>query len=202
MRFDAFCTACDMNNFIHSAFVPLPLSSFRVLVVPGLHGSGYDHWQSHWLRLYSNFERVEQEYWDVPELSVWARKLELTVQETTSKALPVLIVAHSFGCLTAVYCAARQHCTIAGALLVAPADPDKFNVAQQVNYRLPFPSVVIGSDNDPWMSTQRAAHWASIWGSSFLNAGSLGHINAESGLHDWPYGQLVLQRLSQTLEVA
>ena len=42
---------------------------FRILIVPGLHGSGPDHWQSRWQRLYPYFERIEQAQWDVPDLA-------------------------------------------------------------------------------------------------------------------------------------
>jgi len=42
------------------------LSSFRVLVAPGLYNSGPLHWQSRWQRLYPAFERVEQEKWHAP----------------------------------------------------------------------------------------------------------------------------------------
>ncbi|MFL9922781.1 alpha/beta hydrolase [Herbaspirillum lusitanum] len=173
------------------------LSDFRILVVPGLHGSGPGHWQSRWQRLYPAFERVEQEHWDQPDLPRWSQRLDERLQQSER---PVVIVAHSFGCLTTVHCTARGHADgaqnkIAAALLVAPADPDKFQVASLVERALPFPALVVGSSNDPWMTAPRAAHWAAVWGADFLDAGALGHINAESGLGDWAAGQSLLQQL-------
>ncbi|ASU39374.1 alpha/beta hydrolase [Herbaspirillum sp. meg3] len=168
------------------------LADFRVLVVPGLHGSGPDHWQSRWQRLYPSFERVEQDRWDTPDLPVWSQRLLDVLQRD---ARPTLIVAHSFGCLTTVYRAAADAGLIAGALLVAPADPVKFSVADSVQVALPFPSIVVGSGDDPWMTAERAQYWAGVWGSEFVYAGEVGHINSESGLGDWVEGQEVLGRL-------
>jgi len=200
--------------------LPVRLSDFRVLVVPGLHGSGPEHWQSRWQRLYPAFERVEQAYWDVPELPVWSGRLQEVLRQparsgqrtslsaphqerdTPANQQPTLIVAHSFGCLTTVHGAAMDAGNIAGALLVAPADPEKFKVAAQVRHRLPFPALVIGSDNDPWMSAERAAHWAGEWGAGFINAGALGHINADTGLGDWLDGQSLLQQLLRNVSAA
>lgn len=168
------------------------LSSFRVLVVPGLYNSGPLHWQSRWQRLYPSFERVEQAHWDAPVLEVWSERLQ---QQLRQSEQPVLAIAHSFGCLTTVHSALSEIPNLAGALLVAPADPDKFDVSAAVNGRLPIPSIVVGSLNDPWMESRRARHWAKIWGAEFIDAGALGHINAESNLGDWLYGQSLLQRL-------
>jgi predicted alpha/beta hydrolase family esterase len=111
-------------------------------------------------------------------------------------ARPTLIVAHSFGCLASVHSVARDPANIAGLLLVAPADPEKFGVAALLpDAALPLPSIMIASTNDPWMPLERARQWAGRWGSTFINGGALGHINAESGLRDWLFGQQQLQLL-------
>jgi predicted alpha/beta hydrolase family esterase len=175
------------------------IAGFRVLVVPGLHGSGATHWQSRWQRLYPAFKRVEQQHWDQPDLQVWSQRLQEVLQQS---AQPTLIVAHSFGCLVTAHCATAAHegqFNIAGALLVAPADPVKFHVVDEVQQALPFPSVVVASSNDPWMHAARAIHWAQVWGSGFVEAGALGHINAESGLGDWPTGQDWLRQLAASI---
>ena len=137
---------------------------FRVLVVPGLHGSGPAHWQSRWQQLHPTYERVEQERWDSPDLPVWSQRLRQVLMQRIE---PTLIVAHSFGCLTTVHCmrtCANDLVHVAGALLVAPADPVKFQVADVLHGQLAVPSLLVGSRNDPWMSAARAAHWATIWG--------------------------------------
>jgi predicted alpha/beta hydrolase family esterase len=63
--------------------------------------------------------------------------------------------------------------------------------------RLHCPSVVIGSADDPWMAAERASYWAREWGCGFVNAGALGHINADSGLGDWPQGLAHLALLAE-----
>jgi predicted alpha/beta hydrolase family esterase len=111
-------------------------------------------------------------------------------------ARPAVIVAHSFGCLAAVHCAARGAPNLFGALLVAPASPHKFGLADTLaQARLGIPALVIGSENDPWMSGPEARQWAQTWNAEFFNAGALGHINAESDLGDWLPGLAHLQRL-------
>lgn len=169
------------------------LSEYRVLLVPGLHGSGAEHWQTRWEQLYPAFERVQQDDWATPELSRWSRRMSQVLDESDQ---PTLIVAHSFGCLTTMHAASDGRANLAGALLVAPADPEKFGVADILrDARLPCPAIVIGSSNDPWMASHRAAYWADSWGCGFVNAGALGHINAESNLGDWEQGLQHFQTL-------
>ena len=174
------------------------LSKFRVLVAPGLHGSGPEHWQSRWQRLYPSFERVEQDHWDQPDLAAWSARVSRVRQQDRR---PVLVVAHSFGTLATVHSLVHGPAAaapVAGLLLVAPADPDKFGVAAQLpRERLPCPSILLASSNDPWMTAGHAALWARRWASEFINLGALGHINAESGLGDWLQGQSHLQRLAE-----
>lgn len=191
-----------MSATLQAVATPPRLSEFRVLVAPGLDDSGPEHWQSRWQRLYPAFERVRQDDWQQPDLPRWSERL---AEVLAQQARPTLIVAHSFGCLTTVHRAAallaRQGSAapIAAALLVAPADPDKFGVSEAVRQRLPFPARVIGSDNDPWMSAARARYWAEVWGAQFHNAGARGHINADSGLGDWTEGQQWLLELLEAV---
>ena len=58
------------------------LSDYRVLVVPGLHGSGPDHWQSRWERLYPSLQRVEQDDWSQPDLTRWAQRMTEVLSES------------------------------------------------------------------------------------------------------------------------
>jgi predicted alpha/beta hydrolase family esterase len=168
---------------------------FHVIIVPGLHDSSPTHWQSRWQRRHAEFSRVHQADWEHPELTAWAARLD---QLRASDPRPALLVAHSFGCLTAVHSIARDGANLAGALLVAPADPDKFGVADLLPaLPLACPSIVVASANDPWMDPASAAAWAGRWGSELVAGGRLGHINAESGLGDWPNGAALLHRLAE-----
>jgi predicted alpha/beta hydrolase family esterase len=92
---------------------------------------------------------------------------------------------------------------VIGALLVAPADVDSpehtpetiWNFSPIPLSKLPFPSIVVSSENDPYISVQRAEYFAKMWGSDFINIGQKGHINSESNLEFWEEGQSILQQL-------
>lgn len=171
------------------------LGGYRVLVVPGLHGSGPDHWQTRWERLFPRFERVVQEDWDVPDLLRWSERIGEVLRESVR---PTLLVAHSFGCLAAIHRASSGAYPLAGAMLVAPADPARFGVSNYLRRRsMACPSIVVGSLDDPWMEASRAADWAAAWGCAYINAGALGHINADSELGNWETGLDLLKLLAQ-----
>ncbi|HEY0954672.1 MAG TPA: alpha/beta hydrolase [Roseateles sp.] len=162
----------------------------RVLIVPGLHDSGPAHWQT-WLQgQYRDARRVTQRDPGKPELERWAERIQRTLEvaETSNGKGEWLAVAHSFGCLALVrHLADHPGSPIREALLVAPADPDRFGVAEALPHqRLPRRSRLLASSNDPWMSAASAARWAHRWGASYSNLGAVGHINAEAGFGPLP----------------
>lgn len=180
------------------------------LIVPGLHGSGPAHWQT-WIETrIAGAIRVEQADWDKPVLARWADAVRQRIDQARR---PVFIVAHSFGCLAAVSAAADRTERIAGALLVAPADPDHFRASglrsegddvftDAIAGDLPagylgYPSILVASSDDPWLRLTRAAYWAERWGSHFLNLGNAGHINAESGFGPWHDGLKLFSKLQR-----
>jgi predicted alpha/beta hydrolase family esterase len=92
---------------------------------------------------------------------------------------------------------------VRAALLVATADvdspahtpPETRDFAPKPRARLPFPATVIASRNDPYVTLERARAFAAAWGADFVDAGAIGHINAASGLGDWPEGRRWLRAL-------
>ncbi len=161
----------------------------RLLVVPGLNDSGPVHWQT-WLQsLHRDAVRVVQDDWLDPDLDRWAARVTQTLERHGGDNW--LVAAHSFGCLAlARHLKLRPDLPVAAALLVAPADPRKFGVLDLLpTRRLPCPSVLVGSQTDPWMSAAQAKEWADRWGSHWVNLGDAGHINAEAGFGPWPYAQ-------------
>ena len=56
--------------------------------------------------------------------------------------------------------------------------------------RLPFPSVLLASTDDPFCRIERARELAAAWGSGLIEIGPGGHINAASGHGPWPDGVL------------
>lgn len=166
----------------------------RILVVPGLHGSGPAHWQS-WIEPLLGAGRVEQADWSVPDLDRWAARVE---QEVLRQQAPVFLVAHSFGCLASAVAAQRVPGRVAGALFVAPANPEKFGIsARMPTDRLDFPSVLAASRNDPWMSYAASRSWAARWDAELVDLGKAGHVNTDSGHGPWPDGLALFERLRQ-----
>ncbi|HSD37255.1 MAG TPA: alpha/beta hydrolase [Rhodocyclaceae bacterium] len=167
-----------------------------VLIIPGLHGSGPAHWQTWFEGQVADCVRVEQGDWSSPQLTRWAGSVRQQLDRAKGH---VWIVAHSFGCLAAAHAAWDYRDRIAGAMFVAPADPDKFEVTSIIpNEQLGFPSVVVSSSNDPWVRLMRAAWLADTWGSRFINIGAAGHINTDAGFGPWPEGLLIFEQLRRT----
>jgi predicted alpha/beta hydrolase family esterase len=175
----------------------------KVLLLPGWQNSGPAHWQSRWEALHGD-ERVEQHDWMHPLRGDWIARLEDVLLSQTA---PVILVAHSLGCmLTAAWAAHSQNThRVQGALLVAPGDPEREELravlkswSPIVRHKFPFNSLLLGSHNDPYCSFARAQSFAESWGSTFIDYGARGHINAESGLADWPEGRALLARLQTT----
>jgi predicted alpha/beta hydrolase family esterase len=162
------------------------MSMDTTLIVPGLYGSGVDHWQSWFEAQVSDCVRVVQSDWSAPDLPRWSGKLRRELHRAPGR---VWIVAHSFGCLAAVDVASDSSERIAGMMLVAPADPARFGLQKIVSSTvLGLHSIVVASTNDRWMSIDNAATWAEAWGSELINLGAVGHINVSSGHGPWPRG--------------
>jgi uncharacterized protein len=171
----------------------------RVLVVPGLHSSGPAHWQT-WLEAhFRSAVRVEQHDWDRPDVDRWAQRIGATLHRHPGARW--VAVGHSFGCLALARFLGQGGQGVHAALLVAPADPEKFSATPALpSTRLGIPSVLIGSSSDPWMRAETARDWASTWGASFINLGDVGHINVDSGFGPLPQAKLVVEQLIQRVE--
>jgi predicted alpha/beta hydrolase family esterase len=167
-----------------------------VVLVPGLHNSGPQHWQSLWQRRLPGAVRVEQAQWSVPDLERWSASVD-RVLDTVDDCW---IVAHSFGCLATMYALAKRfeagaQGNVRGVFLVAPADPDKFGIADRLPGRLPIAGRLVASLSDPWLAWTRAERWAERWGLPAICAGDAGHINVDSGHGSWWEGWSWFQQL-------
>ena len=173
------------------------------LILPGWQNSGPAHWQSRWEALHG-YQRVEQHDWLRPRRGDWMAQLDAAVLAATDG--PVLLAAHSLGCiLVAAWAAHSQHTArVRGALLVAPGDTETEAFEAMlpswspiVRTTLPFKSILLGSHDDPYCSLAKAQRLAADWGAEFVDYGHAGHINAESGLGDWSEGHAILSRLKK-----
>nr|WP_259372143.1 alpha/beta fold hydrolase [Caldimonas mangrovi] len=168
--------------------------------MPGWLGSGPRHWQSRWEVLYGD-QRVEQEDWEWPRRGDWMARLE---EVLLADPRPTVLVAHSLGCqLVASWAAHSRHTQrVRGALLVAPPDPERTDTPPQlyswrpvVRQPLPFPATAVISSDDPFCSPERAIDMVVQWSGTLVNLGPRGHLNADSGLGDWPEGRALLEAL-------
>ncbi|MEY3945282.1 MAG: hypothetical protein RL697_1295 [Pseudomonadota bacterium] len=153
-----------------------------------------------WVERYG-YTVVEQNDWMRPLRGDWLSRLDEVVGDSPE---PVVLVAHSLGCIqVAAWASLSRHVSkVRGALLVAPGDVEQSDLPPVlhswnpiVRQRLPFAAVLVGSENDPYCSLERAQAMAQDWGARWVNLGACGHINAESGLGDWPEGHALLQKL-------
>jgi predicted alpha/beta hydrolase family esterase len=174
-----------------------------VLIVPGLNDSGPRHWQTLWEQQRRDCRRVDLGMWDNPHRNTWVNKLNLAIHRAER---PVVLVAHSLGCLAVAWWAEYEKPSygnpVIGALLVAPPDVDRPGSDHRIarfsacpRAELPFPSFLVASRNDPWCHRRTAWQLARDWGCRFADAGEVGHINAESDLGDWAFGRLLLDQL-------
>jgi predicted alpha/beta hydrolase family esterase len=177
------------------------LAGASVLMIPGWNGSGAGHWQTIWEQKYARFRRVEQRNWTRPARPDWLAQIGDDLDRAPSRTF---LVAHSLGCLAVAHWAAaagRKTDRVAGAFLVAPpwlAQSD--HCPAQLTaflpmplHRLPFPSLLVASEDDPYLPIEAAAPLASAWGAQLVDVGRQGHINVESGHGPWPTGEGLLR---------
>lgn len=176
------------------------MTATRILLLPGWKNSGPGHWQTRWEAEHRD-QRVEQHDWMRPLRGDWMAQLE---QAVLAADAPVLLAAHSMGCLLLAAWAAHSRHTrrVRGALLVAPGDLERDDLRQQIpgwapieRGRLPFRATLVASRNDPYCTFKRAEGLARSWGADLVDLGQCGHINAESGLGGWPQGRQWLSEL-------
>ncbi|WP_175699826.1 RBBP9/YdeN family alpha/beta hydrolase [Burkholderia ambifaria] len=167
-----------------------------ILIVPGLRDHVEDHWQTHLQRRLPNARAVAP--LEADKLSRAARVAALDAA-LAAIAGPVMLVAHSAGVMIVAHWARQATRAIDGALLAAPADldtpmPEGYPTPDALDahgwtpvptQRLPFPSIVAASRNDPLARFERAEAFAAGWGSKLVDLGEVGHLNPASGYGEW-----------------
>ncbi|TFY97993.1 RBBP9/YdeN family alpha/beta hydrolase [Ramlibacter rhizophilus] len=172
-----------------------------VLLLPGWQNSGPGHWQTLWEQQHG-CHRVEQHDWLRPLRGDWIARLE---EVLLARRTPAVLAAHSLGChLVAAWAAHSRHTDrVRGALLVAPPDIERPELrtllpswAPTPRQALGFPSVLVAGRDDPYGDFEQAQCLARDWGARLEDLGPAGHVNADSGLGDWPQGWSLLQALA------
>ena len=169
---------------------------YEVLTLAGLWNSGPQHWQTHWEHKHG-WRRAPHRDWETPDRAEWVAELDAAIAACRR---PPVLAAHSLSCtLVTWWAASHDPRRIAGAFLVAPSDVDApsyptcttgFQPMQLT--RLPFPSIVVASSNDVYVSAARARQFAESWGSTLHLLGDAGHINGDAGYGPWPEGEQLL----------
>ena len=188
-----------MDRFGHPGDARQPV----VLTIPGLNNSGSGHWQTCWEDMRGDCQRVDLGSWASSTRNSWVTRLDAAIREVDG---PIILAAHSLGCLAVAWWGALQSQAygwpVTGALLVAPPDCDRMETPETIGgfgptprAQLPFPSIVVASRDDPYIFFERAHSISKNWGSSFVDAGRCGHINADSMLGEWAFGQALLEGL-------
>jgi predicted alpha/beta hydrolase family esterase len=173
------------------------LPSPTVLIVPGLRDHVEDHWQTLLARKLPRVRTVPPLEHDKLSCAARVAALDAALSQIDG---PVVIVAHSAGVMMTAHWAQSHRREIQGALLAAPADletplPPGYPTPDQLQQhgwlpiprtRLPFPSIVAASTNDPLARFERVAALADAWGSRLVDIGAAGHLNPAAGYGDWP----------------
>ncbi|WP_310584963.1 alpha/beta hydrolase [Deinococcus sp.] len=173
----------------------------RLLLVPGLGDSGPQHWQTLWERKYGA-ARLRQDDPDAPTPEGWSKRLQEVIEATPGD---LVLVGHSSGVLTIVHWARLYggHERVKGALLVGPTDPEAMqtvslypvlgSMAPLPMQELAFPALVVASEDDPYVTFERAGEMAEAWGAELISAGEAGHISFENGGYgEWEDGEVLL----------
>lgn len=168
-------------------------------ILPGLGNSGPQHWQTWFEEQDEHFRRIQQREWDAPDCEEWLDTIDEAISDYDLST--VVFIGHSLACATIAHWAKRSGKKIKGAMLVAPSDIEspvyEFPASGFTPIPLdpiPFPTIVVTSNNDEWVSPERAAFFAKHWGSELMNIGEAGHINADAGYGAWPRGLELLKR--------
>lgn len=168
-----------------------------VLFVPGLRDHVEDHWQTHAARALPGSVTV-------PPLTTdrLSRVARVAALDAAINAIDgdVILAAHSAGCLMVAHWAERPTRDVLGAVLVTPADvehplPAGYPELEDLRangwlpiprQKLPFPTMVVASRNDPLADYARVAGMAQDWGARLHDAGEVGHLNPPAGFGPWP----------------
>jgi uncharacterized protein len=175
-----------------------------LLTVPGYTGSGPGHWQSLWEASDPSMGRIQQANWDEFNAGQWTAAIDAAVRAAGPRTV---LVAHSGGALAVAHWAARHERPVAGAFLVAPPDCHRPNLDAPVRAfglprvaRLPFPAMVVASEDDPYCPFRSASDLARGWGATLVSAGAAGHLNTASGHGPWPEGRTWLAEFCARLQ--
>jgi predicted alpha/beta hydrolase family esterase len=176
-----------------------------LLIVPGLRDHVAQHWQTLLAEGRCDVRGVPPMGRDDLDCQARVDAIERMAQAIAG---PLVIVAHSGGCLMVAHWARQTRRPVTAALLATPPDFDTpmpegyptlealgaggwFPVPRQ---RLPFSALVAASRNDPLGRFDRVSALARDWGAQLADLGDVGHLNPASGFGPWPQAQALIDQ--------
>ena len=182
-----------------------------VLIVPGLRDAVEQHWQT---LLAADLAARGRRVRTVPPMGRTdldcAARVAAIEREAQAIDGPLILVAHSGGCVMVAHWARQRQRAVRGALLATPPDferpmPPGYPSVDALRAggwlpvpreRLPFPSIVAASRDDPLARYDRVATWAAGWGAELVDLGEVGHLNPASGYGAWPRAESFIDALA------
>ena len=187
------------------------MSAPTVLIVPGLRDAVAGHWQT---LLHARLADAGRAVRSVAPMGRDDLALEPRIaaieREARAAGGALAIVAHSGGCVTVAHWARMTKRPVQGALLATPPEfvrpmPEGYPTLAQLDAagwlpvpreRLPFPSLVAASRNDPLARFEGVEALARDWGSQLVDLGEVGHLNPASGYGEWPRAEELIRELT------
>jgi predicted alpha/beta hydrolase family esterase len=174
--------------------------------VPGLRDHVADHWQTLMAAEIPGSRTVAAPEHDKLSCAARLQALDMAIQAITG---PIVLVAHSAGCVTVAHWALTGRRPIQAALLATPADierplPTGYPSLDALRasgwlplprWPLPFRTVLAASSDDPLATLPRSIQLASDWQAEIVTLGSVGHLNPASGYGPWPQGRVLVEAL-------
>jgi predicted alpha/beta hydrolase family esterase len=141
---------------------------FNAVFVPGCGNSINGHWQALWHKELKNSYWVEQNDLENPNCDEWVEALNLLIQSLEGS---ILFVTHSFWAGNTVELSEKYIANTLGVFLAAVPDVQGVNFPEVISgyqtpplEKLPFPSLILVSTDDPYSSVDRAAYFGRNWG--------------------------------------
>ena len=185
-----------------------------ILIVPGLRDAVAQHWQTLLeARLRAAGRPVAAVLPMGREDLDCAARVGAIERAARSVEGPLVVVAHSGGCIMVAHWAKKTRRAVRGALLATPPDfekpmPPGYPTIEALRAggwlpvpreRLKFRTIVGASRDDPLASFARVVGLANEWGAEVEDLGWVGHLNPASGYGEWSGADPLVARLSAAL---
>jgi predicted alpha/beta hydrolase family esterase len=185
-----------------------PSAAPIVLLLPDMDAGRIGYWQDHWAASRLDCVCIDMGASRRPDRNSWVTRLDQAIRGLDA---PILLVGHGTGALSIAWWSEllgqEVEANIVGALLIAPPDPTMVEGDERMHAFaplprtiLPFPSLVVASENDATVSIDRAFSIAREWGAGFARFGACGHFGVDDGIGPWPQGEQLLDSFIDLIE--